>query len=142
MECLLSKSILEYKHLRYNNLNNYFNAIASAQYDVDSHISLMYRGNVQYTNTESSHNDGWSSSMIDATAITSSYYKYNTTLANYYGDLMANFNYDLTDDLNMMLNVGHNYQEWRTNNMSAGGTGIQIPGIYQGMEFIKSGPAI
>ncbi|AQW90117.1 SusC/RagA family TonB-linked outer membrane protein [Elizabethkingia anophelis] len=120
------------KHLRYNNLSNYFNAIASAQYDVDSHISLMYRGNVQYTNTESnSHNDGWSSSMIDATAITSSYYKYNTTLANYYGDLMANFNYDLTDDLNMMLNVGHNYQEWRTNNMSAGGTGIQIPGIYQ-----------
>ncbi|MCL1674025.1 SusC/RagA family TonB-linked outer membrane protein [Elizabethkingia meningoseptica] len=120
------------KHVRFNELRNYFNVIGGVQYEVNSHINLSYKGNVQFTNIENNqHNDGWSSKILDATTIVSSYYKYDTNLANYYGDFIATFNYDLAQDLGMIFNVGHNYQEWRSNYMSAGGTGLQAPGIYQ-----------
>ena len=121
------------KHNRSNSMRNYFNVIGSAQYDVNDHINLQYRANVQYTNRElDAHNDGWKNTLVpDATSIVSSYSKQSLTNQTFSGDFLANFNYDLATDLSMNLNVGHNYQEWRTNSVQAGGEGIIIPGIYQ-----------
>lgn len=124
------------KHNRSNALRNYFNAIASAQFNLNSHINFLYRANVQFTNTETeSYNDGFDNPLLDPSAgvnpIVSSYFKYNRLSQSFSGDFIASFDYDLATDLNMNLNLGHSYQEWRTNNMSSGGTGIIIPGLYQ-----------
>ena len=119
------------KHARNNATRNYFNAIASAQYDVNSHINITYRGNVQYSNTETeAWNDGFVNTALAANAEQSYYYKFMNVNQNFSGDLIASFDYDLMPDLNMVLNVGHSYQSWRTNNTAGGGSGIIMPGIY------------
>jgi TonB-linked SusC/RagA family outer membrane protein len=131
------------KHERYNNLSNYFNVVASTEFQLNDHISFLYRGNLQFRGTENnSHNDGWSDPRYQGDlgdiqpngsipAIQSFYNKSNSNYTTYYGDFLVNLDYDLTDDINMKLNLGHNYQDWRTNTVSAGGTGIITPGIYQ-----------
>lgn len=130
-------------HVRYNNLRNYFSALASVQYTLNDHVNFIYRGNIQYTTNEySGHNDGWvgddsnifakGGGQISIESIaTSSYKKESYNDYRYYGDFLANFNYDLTTNLNMIANLGHNYQERRWSYVEAGGTGIIIPGLYQ-----------
>ncbi|MFR0656938.1 hypothetical protein SB719_20545, partial [Pantoea sp. SIMBA_079] len=44
-------------------------------------------------------------------AITSSLSQSNAISRYFYNDLMANFNYDLTNDLNLKLVVGYNVQQ-------------------------------
>lgn len=120
------------KNDRHNSLSNFFNVIASAEYELNKHINFIYRGNVQYTGQETNdHGDGWSSTILDATAVASYYNKYKQNNFTYYGDFLANFDYDLFSDLNSKLTLGHNYQETRLDNSESGGTGIIIPGIYQ-----------
>lgn len=122
------------KHDRTNSLSNYYNVIASASYNFNDHISLTYRGNMNFTSTEGSEfNDGWDEAIYDGAmnAIQSSYSESVQNRNNYYGDLLLNMNYDLTSALNMDLTLGHNYQDWRGKNFEAGGTGIIIPGLYQ-----------
>ncbi|WP_419869868.1 SusC/RagA family TonB-linked outer membrane protein [Chryseobacterium sp. CT-SW4] len=120
-------------HVRNNATTNRLNLIGSANYKLNKHIDILYRANVQFNTGESRNwNDGWSDILIpDATSEISSYNQSSTSLTKYYGDLLVNFNYDLTDDLNLKLNVGHNFQNTSYNTTSAGGTGIIIPGLYQ-----------
>ena len=56
---------------------NYFNVIASAEFELNKHINFAYRANVQYTGQENdNHGDGWQPVILDATAVTSYYNKY------------------------------------------------------------------
>lgn len=121
------------KHKRYNTTTDRLNLIGSVGYKFNKHIDVLYRSNLQYVGQSSNQwNDGWSSVLVtDPAAITSSYYQSNATSNKYYGDLLLNFNYDLTSDLNMKLNVGHNYQNYAYNTTSAGGTNLIIPNLYQ-----------
>lgn len=123
------------KHNRYNNLSNYFNVIGSATYSFNNHINFTYRGNLNFTNAiGSSYNDGWVGGDLyqgNMTDVQSFYTETSKNTTNYYGDLLLNFNYDLTDDLNMDLTLGHNYKETNIKNNEIGGTGIIIPGLYQ-----------
>lgn len=135
------------QHNRYNLKRDYINAIVGLEYKFNEHINLTYNGNVSWTiNNNDSHNDGYKSSRVyenTGTAIDgstladfsspefNSYFfsrKYNTR--NYYGDLMLNFNYDLSDDWNFKLNLGNNIQENSFNATSVGGEGLNVPGIY------------
>ncbi|MDR2237792.1 MAG: SusC/RagA family TonB-linked outer membrane protein [Chryseobacterium sp.] len=120
-------------HIRNNATSNRLNLIGSVGYKINKNIDVLYRSNLQYLASSSNQwNDGWSSILItDAKAVTSSYYQSNSDQTKYYGDLLINFNYDLTDDLNLKLNLGHNFQNFSYTNTSAGGTGIIIPGLYQ-----------
>lgn len=121
------------KHVRFNTTTNRLNLIGSANYKFNKHIDILYRANVQYNTAENRNwNDGWSDiSLPDVTSEISSYNQSNSNLTKYYGDLLVNFNYDLTDNLNFKLNLGHNFQNTSYNTTSAGGTGIIIPGLYQ-----------
>lgn len=121
------------KHMRYNTTTNRLNLIGSVGYKINKNIDVLYRSNVQYLGSFSNQwNDGWSSLLVtDASAVTSSYYQTNSDQTKYYGDLLVNFKYDLTDDLNLKLNVGHNFQNFSYTNTSGGGTNILIPGLYQ-----------
>ena len=122
------------KHVRSNSLRNYFNVIGSAGYAFNEHINLTYRGNMNFTNLESSnYNDGYVADLIyDGlfADIQSNYFQSNANQQNYYGDLTLNMNYDIAKDLNLDLTLGHNYQDNRTTNSQAGGTGLLIAGLY------------
>ena len=54
----------------------------------------------------------------------------DTKALDYYGDLLLNFDYDLSTDVNAKLNLGHNYQEHRYQVTENGGANLAYPGIY------------
>lgn len=122
------------KNVRSNSMRNYFNVIGSAGYAFNDHINVTYRGNMNFTNVESnSFNNGYVADAIydgNLANIQSNYFQSNANQQNYYGDLTFNANYDIATDLNLDLTIGHNYQDNRTTNSQAGGTGLLIPGLY------------
>lgn len=121
------------KHIRFNNTSDRLNLIGTVGYKFNKNIDVLYRSNLQYLGGYANQwNDGWTSTLVtDAAAITSSYSQFNSSQNKYYGDLILNFNYDLTDDLDMKLNLGHNFQNFSYNTTTAGGTGLIIPNLYQ-----------
>ncbi|WBV61795.1 SusC/RagA family TonB-linked outer membrane protein [Chryseobacterium camelliae] len=122
------------KHVRGNSLRNYFNIIAGVGYDFNDHIKLTYRGNINFTSLESSSfNNGFVAPAIYngiVNDIQSNYFESTSTSQRYYGDLLLNANYDIATDLNLDVTLGHNFQDFRTKNNQAGGTGLVIPGLY------------
>jgi len=136
------------EHERLNSTMEYLNGIISLQYDFNKNINVTYTGNLSMSKTEQqNHNDGFSGTVtysntgvpfLDTTplntfgspGVASYFYNRNYTDRRYYGDLMLNFNYDLTDDLNFKLNVGNNIQDVALTARSVGGSGLIIPGWY------------
>jgi len=122
------------KNVRSNSLRNYFNVIAGVGYDFNDHIKLTYRGNLNYTILESnSFNNGYVAAPIYGGIVNdvqSNYFESTQIAQRYYGDLLLNANYDIATDLNLDVTVGHNFQDFRSKNNQAGGTGIVIPGLY------------
>jgi hypothetical protein len=51
-------------------------------------------------------------------------------LRTYYGDLLVNFDYDLTEDLSLKANAGVNTQDRYSRATSQGGQNLDIPGLY------------
>lgn len=72
--------------------------------------------------------------------IISSYYKSVSSSWRYYGDLMANFDYDLTDDLNLKANIGFNQQDQTSSQTQVGGKNLQIPGWYHINNVLQPDP--
>jgi len=138
-------------HNRTDNASNIMNGILTLGYDFNKHINVTYTANVQVRNTEyQNHIDAFSNpdylySMAPYTyygatdntyqdlggqPITSQYYANQSATRNIYGDLLINFNYDLTKDINLKLNVGNNVQDRMFREMSQGGTNLDVPGFY------------
>ena len=124
------------KHERYNTLSNILNGTLGLGYKVNNHVSITNNSTIQITsgdvlNYSDGYNGNTSTPTIDVTAI-SSFVNQNNSIARYiYNDLMANFDYDLTDNINLKFNIGNNIQDNYSKFTSAGGTGIKLPGIYQ-----------
>ncbi len=132
------------KHVRGKSKSDYYNVIAGLNYDLNENISVRYTGNLQqrYTSTQNTR-DGFDTDMYteDISGISSALFINKRDWYDYYGDLLINFNYDLTDDLNAKLNVGHNYQDHRYSVMQNGGTNLEIPGIYNMSNVTQPLPA-
>lgn len=146
-------------HLRNDNNTTTFNGIVSLGYEFNKNISLTYTGNMStvssitethtdaynagnvrpYTNTGTPY-DGTNFLDYGSAAIASAYNKSVTKAWKYYGDLMLNFNYDLTDDLNFKLNLGNNMQDAKEDYAQVGGTNLQIPGWYNIQNVLNSTP--
>jgi TonB-linked SusC/RagA family outer membrane protein len=140
------------KQTRFDDLSDFFNGAVDFSYDFNKHINASYTGNVTLRSIQNeSHNDGFtniglvtynfapytdndhpSPSYEDLGGLpeNSSYFITQSFGRNYYGDLMLNFDYDLTKDVNFKLNVGNNIQDnyYRVN--SQGGTSLETPGFY------------
>ncbi|WP_346986555.1 SusC/RagA family TonB-linked outer membrane protein [Chryseobacterium sp. POE27] len=150
-------------HYRTNNNTTTFNGIVNLAYEFNKNISLTYTGNLlttsgvteayndQYTpadaipwaNTGNPLFDGediFSFTQNSFTAITSGYNKTLTKSWKYYGDLMLNFNYDLTENLNLKANVGSNLQDTKEDYTQVGGTNLRIPGWYNINNVTNSTP--
>lgn len=135
-------------NVRYNTNRDYLNGILSLQYEFNKHINVTYTGNVSLTKTQNeNYNNGFNQTVsysntgvpfLDDPVHTLNYfgspdvtaYYFNRTYNDrrYYGDLMLNFDYDLTGDLNLKANIGNNIQDNYLTARSVGGTGLVIPG--------------
>ncbi|AKK71997.1 polymerase [Chryseobacterium gallinarum] len=136
------------QHTRQNTINDYLSGILSLQYEFNKNISLSYSGNVFLNNVrQDNHDDGYIATRLYANTGTvlddgtiqdysqnanyDSYYINRTvSTRSYYGDLMLNFNYDLTDDINLKFNIGNNIQDSYRTARAMGGTGLIAQGWY------------
>ncbi|MFZ4930331.1 SusC/RagA family TonB-linked outer membrane protein [Chryseobacterium sp. Mn2064] len=122
--------------------------IISMGYEFNKNISVTYNGTLYMMGQEvENHTDGFDASGIvynipgtslinypltrfGFRSITSAYNKTVSRTRNYYGDLMLNFKYDLTDNLNIVANIGNNITDNYTTTSNVGGTNLKIPGWY------------
>lgn len=125
------------KHVRQKIKRDYISVTAGATYEFNDHINLRYTGNIQKTVVDNQrHRDAWSPETLNyvgdyvPTAYSSAFYITKQDALSYYGDLLLNFDYDLTSDLNLKLNLGQNYQEHRSSLLFNGGSNLAIPGLY------------
>ncbi len=124
------------KHSRYRSTRDMFNLKGSIGYEFTDHISVNYTANMRRTfNKSESHRDAFNGIYINqppsvASDISSAYFISDNDAMDYYGTLMLNFNYDLTDALNLKLNLGHNYQEHTYRVSQNGGNGLSVAGVY------------
>ncbi len=146
-------------HQRNDNNTTTFNGIISLGYEFNKNISLTYTGNMStissviethtdaygakeagtYSGTGTPY-DGTTYLDYGGTAIVSAYNKSVNKIWRYYGDLMLNFDYDLTDDINFKLNLGNNIQDTKEDYSQVGGTNLQIPGWYNVQNVLNSTP--
>ncbi|PIF47437.1 TonB-linked SusC/RagA family outer membrane protein [Chryseobacterium sp. 52] len=146
------------QNARYNNKSTTFSGILNAEYTINDHINISYLGNVlSVSGLGESYNNGWKfgkefansgtsydgMSFLDFghTNIESNYFKSVSRRFNYYGDLMLNFNYQLTDDLGMKLNIGNNIRDDSFTVSTVGGINLQIPGFYHINNVGNASPA-
>jgi len=118
---------------RLNSTNNFINLGLSAAYDFTKNISLSYAGSVQMRNVNqiSYANEGITPSIADADfSNAASFFQSNFGSTFYYGDLIANLNYELTDKIGMKINLGQNMQYNYSKRFSQGGSNFEIPGFY------------
>ena len=114
----------------------FINTIAALKYDINKNINVTYTGNLQFSNrAEQSHINQYLETPALAGAganrnQTSEYFSNQSSLRTYYGDLLINFDYDLTDDLSLKANVGSNMQDRNFRITSQGGQNLDIPGWY------------
>lgn len=136
------------QNVRYDNKVTNFIGNLKAEYEINKNISISYLANIITASTlGESHNNGyqftefWNApgTIFDGNnpgnqflhaATTSNYYKSIGKRLDYYGDLLVNFDYDLTDNLNMKLNLGMNTTDASNTVVTQGGSNLQVPGFY------------
>ena len=118
---------------RLEETRNYINFGANADYEINKNIGITYNGAVQLRNNNqiSYSNAGTAPSTSDADFSTGSeFFQSNFGSTFYYGDLLLNFNYDLSENIGMKFNIGQNMQYNYTKRLSQGGTNLEIAGLY------------
>ena len=139
-------------NLRTRNNNTIFNGTATLQYTFNENINLVYNGTITTQGIETENwNNGFKaadlyayptttpygsingakfSSLSGTSGITSAYSKSISKYWRYYSDLMLNFNYDLSDKVNLRFTIGNNIQDSKYDIAEVGGTNLDIPGWY------------
>jgi TonB-linked SusC/RagA family outer membrane protein len=118
---------------RLEEIRNYINLGINTDYTFNKHFNLSYNGSVQirHNNQISYANEGLSPATADGGFDQASeFYQSNFDSTYYYGDFLANFNYELTDKIGLKFNLGLNQQYSNQNRISQGGTNLEIPGNY------------
>ena len=139
------------KAVRNDNRSDVVNGIAALSYDFNNHVGVSYTANIQVANTDGqSHRDAFTNiteefsiapytyygadiesyEALGGSATGSSYFANHSTSRNFYGDLMFNFNYDLTSKLNLKFNIGNNIQDRMFRVTTQGGQNLDIAGFY------------
>jgi TonB-linked SusC/RagA family outer membrane protein len=140
------------QNIRFDNRSNIVNGIAALNYEFNKNISASYTGNIQVRNTDAqSHNNGFTNvdyeynftapytyygasfetySLLGGSPETSSFYANQSSNRNFYGDLLVNFDYKLTDDISAKFNIGNNIQDNMFRITTQGGTNLDVAGFY------------
>ncbi|MGV1010854.1 MAG: SusC/RagA family TonB-linked outer membrane protein [Flavobacterium sp.] len=115
---------------------DYYNTAATVGFKVNKNVTLKYVGGINYSNSKqtsfSTQFAPLDADVIDVGSIgqISSFYQNVVSDRNYYSDLMANFDYKLTDNLNLKAVVGENMRKRDNNVISQGGQNLEIAGWY------------
>jgi TonB-linked SusC/RagA family outer membrane protein len=118
---------------RLEETRNFVNLGVNADYEINKHIGITYNGSVQLRNNNqiSYANEGIAPSTSDGDfSSASDFFQSNFGSTFYYGDLLANFNYDLTENVGLKFNIGQNIQYNYSKRLSQGGANLEIPGLY------------
>ncbi|QBN19951.1 SusC/RagA family TonB-linked outer membrane protein [Flavobacterium nackdongense] len=125
---------------RLNETKNFINFGINAAYEINKHINLSYNGSVQLRNNNqiAYSNAGQAPATADSDFSTGSeFYQSAFSGTYYYGDLMANFNYELSENIGLKFNIGQNMQYNASKRVSQGGTNLDIPGLYNIANVLK-----
>lgn len=114
--------------------NQFFEGVADLNYELNKNIDITFRGGfnsrstnfIEYFNGYTPEIVYWDSPLD----YVSSYEVGNINQRNLYADFMVNLNYDLTKDLTFKANLGTNTINNETNQLSAKGEKLVIPGLY------------
>lgn len=120
-------------NLRYNTSQDFFSGISTLGYNFNKNISATWTANVRTIGTfQKNWNNGYVNELgLSNTAdITSFFFQQNESSRNIYSDVLLNFDYMLTDNISFKANLGNNIQDNYYRVTSAGGTNINIPGLY------------
>lgn len=129
-------------HNRAVSTTDYFNGGLSLNYEFNKNISVTWNPNVQVTSTGST---SWSDAYTEAQDIHADIFPINrrSTFSDsssmsrrIYSDILFNFNYDLTENLNFKANVGNNLQSNYTKVNQVGGQDLDINGLYTYLNVI------
>ena len=124
------------KNKRQLNKQDRFQGNITLGYEINKNINVSYLASIRLFNSNSqTYNNGFVDTYsatygANAKSELSSYLKTSVYERNYYGDLMVNFNYMLTDDISFAANIGNNLQDKRREDLGAGGNNLDIPGWY------------
>jgi TonB-linked SusC/RagA family outer membrane protein len=126
---------------RLDETKNYISFGVNADYEINKHINITYNGSVQLRNNNqiSYANAGTAPLNADSQSWStgSEFYQSAFSSTYYYGDIMANFNYDLSENVGLKFNIGENMQYNYSKRISQGGINLDIPGLYNIANVLK-----
>ncbi|WP_177729907.1 SusC/RagA family TonB-linked outer membrane protein [Flavobacterium inviolabile] len=119
-------------NVRNQALADVFNGIGKISYEINKNINVVYTANVSFQQNRALGytNDYKDPYQISDGSIISSFSTSNLARRNIYGDLLVNFDYDLTKDINFKANIGNNIQDRFATQTSVSGTQLALPGLY------------
>ncbi|SDR73342.1 TonB-linked outer membrane protein, SusC/RagA family [Polaribacter sp. KT25b] len=136
------------KNIRTFSLSDRINASVNLGYKVNDNINIRSTTSL-YSSTGSGYN--YNNGYVDPTSvsdlsgftrtITSSYGSNTSSYIRLYSDLIANFDYQLTEDFNLNANLGATVNQTTTTNNGQSGTNLTIPGLYNIQNVINTNPA-
>jgi TonB-linked SusC/RagA family outer membrane protein len=121
------------KNSRENANREIFDAVLDLNYKFNKNINTVLRANVRnFSNNKERFFNGYTQPVIywdSPSSYPSSYYIDNSNGRSIYTDLLVNFDYDLTENLNLKANVGSNITDRKTNYIDLEGQNLVIPGL-------------
>ncbi|WP_300568072.1 SusC/RagA family TonB-linked outer membrane protein [Flavobacterium sp.] len=119
---------------RYEDRSDLFVGQLNLNYEFNKHINLNYAGQVRFNQANEFY---YRNGYVDLNkvgggdhTVISQFDQSNANSRRYYGDLMLNFDYKLTDKVGFKLNLGQNLQDNFNKITSQGGDNLTIPGFY------------
>lgn len=116
---------------------NFFNTVANLGYKINKNIGLKYNAGIRSSNTNQVNtrnklveNKLFEPNLGGYLGQTSAFYQTNTNDRRFYGDLMLDFDYDLSDKVSFKALLGHNMTKEDSNTVSQGGTRLDVEGWY------------
>jgi len=115
--------------------SNTFNGVAKIQYDINKNINVLYNANVRTGSVDglsftNAYKNAYVGTPLFDNSVTSHFSAFNSSSRYIYADLMFNFNYDLTKDLNLKMNLGNNIQDNLSSSVGVGGNNLAIDNLY------------
>ncbi|GLB48825.1 SusC/RagA family TonB-linked outer membrane protein [Neptunitalea lumnitzerae] len=122
---------------RYERRDEYSNFIGEIGYEFNDHIDVILRSNARLASRDILYyQNGYADpqSVVDITGNqrtqNSGFYRDSYNTRYFYTDFLVNFDYQLTDDLNLKANIGANNQYSTGFQTRVGGQNLTVPGIY------------
>jgi len=122
------------ENVREDRRSDYFSGIATLNYELNKNISFTYTPSIQITQSNlRSHTNGFVDLLQVGGGdhnVVSSFDTNNANTRRFYADFLVNFDYKLTEALDLKANIGNNLQDTYSQFTSVGGDNLTIPGFY------------